>query len=65
MVWSMNVIETTKIIAVRTRFFERLPAALACAMPPPAWLCVPGSWLMRDKEGFRNARPETAVMMSG
>ena len=35
MVWSMNVIETAKIIAVRTRFFERLPVPLACAMPPP------------------------------
>jgi len=38
-----HVIETTKIIAVRTRFFERLPVTLACVRPPPNVLTLPGT----------------------
>jgi hypothetical protein len=34
MVWSMNVIETAKIIAARIRFLDRPPVALSATGPP-------------------------------
>jgi hypothetical protein len=41
-VWSMNVIATAKIIAVRTRFLDRPPVLDACVMTTP---------LVRDGKG--------------
>src|SRR6516165_296939 len=38
MVWSMNVIATAKIIAVRTRLFDRPPGP----EPPKAFIVAPG-----------------------
>src|ERR1700743_1235967 len=58
MVWSINVIATAKIIAVKTRLFDWPRAPAACVMPIPPYLTTvqfAGISIARVTPGARGA----------